>query len=277
MDVRVVYIDEIFAVNTVINYFLLLAAAKICALPALRLRCLLGAAVGGGYAVLAALVPGGFLSSPLPKLVFGLVMLPLAFGRARRFLRLALVFFAVSAGAAGAVMAAGMLGGDRVLGKINFFTLAAAFGVFWLASTLVFRRAARDGGSLKTLTLAVGEREITLRAMTDTGNSLSDPITGAHAAILSARDCLPLFPEKTREAVTEAAGMRSPEALIALNSLETGVSFRLLPYSAVGVEAGALPAFRPTRVAVDGRERRDIIVALSPNDVSDNITYSALL
>jgi hypothetical protein len=38
-----------------------------------------------------------------------------------------------------------------------------------------------------------------------------------------------------------------------------------------------LPAFRPTRAAVDGRDRRDIIVALSPNAVSDNLAYSALL
>ncbi|MDR2421251.1 MAG: sigma-E processing peptidase SpoIIGA [Oscillospiraceae bacterium] len=276
MDVRVVYIDVVFLTNLIINYFLLLASAKICARPARRARCLLGAAFGGAYAVLLSLGAAAFLSGPAFKILSGFAMLLLAFGPGRRFARLALVFFGVSAAAAGAVTAAGLFGGARSLGNIDARVLAAAFGVFYLAATLVFRRAARETGRIMTLTLAVETREVTLRALRDTGNSLCDPITGARAAVVAARDSLPLFPERTRAAVAEAVESRSPEAWLALNELETGVKFRLLPYSAVGVRGGMLPAFRPTRAAVDGRGIRDIVVALSPNDISGSAAYSAL-
>ncbi|MDR0446385.1 MAG: sigma-E processing peptidase SpoIIGA [Oscillospiraceae bacterium] len=278
---RVVYIDEIFALNAVMNYFLLLAAAGICGLPARRLRCCAGAAVGGAYAVLAALWATPLLASPMAKLLSGLAVAFIAFGRTRRFIRQALVFFGVSAAAAGAVMAAAMLGGGRGLGKINPLLFAAAIILCHVTLSVVFRRAARDGGRLMTLRLSVDTREVTLRAMADTGNSLSDPVTGARAAVISARDSLPLFPEATRDAVSAAVkaavSQGSADALTALNGLGTGVVFRAIPYTAVGVANGILPAFRPTRARVDGRECRDIIVALSPNDVADNLTYSALL
>ncbi|MDR0839213.1 MAG: sigma-E processing peptidase SpoIIGA, partial [Oscillospiraceae bacterium] len=40
---RVVYIDTLFAMNLIINYFLLLATAKICAVAAKRARLWLAA------------------------------------------------------------------------------------------------------------------------------------------------------------------------------------------------------------------------------------------
>ena len=46
---KTVYLDELFVLNLVIDYFLLLAAAKLCALPFRRGRFALAAALGGLY------------------------------------------------------------------------------------------------------------------------------------------------------------------------------------------------------------------------------------
>ena len=64
----VVYIDALFLLNLIVNYLLLLAAAKLAGEPLRRLRLAAGAALGGLYAA-AIFFPGmGFLTHPLCKL-----------------------------------------------------------------------------------------------------------------------------------------------------------------------------------------------------------------
>ena len=53
----VVYLDVLFAVNALMDGATLLAAAALGGVRAGRIRLLLAAALGGGYAVLAAVVP----------------------------------------------------------------------------------------------------------------------------------------------------------------------------------------------------------------------------
>ena len=57
---EIVYIDSLFLLNFIIDYLLLLAVGKICALPLRRWRMLLGALWGAVYAVLAVLLPRFF-------------------------------------------------------------------------------------------------------------------------------------------------------------------------------------------------------------------------
>ena len=56
-----------------------------------------------------------------------------------------------------------------------------------------------------------------------------------------------------------------------------GGHFRLLPYRSVGVDRGLLLAVRVDRAVVNGADRGAMVVALSPNPVSDGGGYGALL
>lgn len=62
-----------------------------------------------------------------------------------------------------------------------------------------------------------------------------------------------------------------------LSKSETGKRFRLLPYQAVGVECGMLLALRLDRAQVGTVDYGGILVALSPNQLSDGGGYSALI
>ena len=61
----VIYVDTLFLLNTMVDYLLLLASARLAGEPLARLRFALGAVLGGLYAV-AIFLPGmGFLARPL--------------------------------------------------------------------------------------------------------------------------------------------------------------------------------------------------------------------
>jgi stage II sporulation protein GA (sporulation sigma-E factor processing peptidase) len=271
---RVVYADTLFITNFIMNYFLLLATAKICDAPAKRRRLAASAALGGVYAVAAAIPAAGFLENPAVKIAVGVLLALCAFGGRAGFARAALVFFAVSAAAAGAALAASLLGGD-ILEPINLKILLSSFAVCYAVVTLVFRRAARQKGGTVAVTLRLSGRETRLRALLDNGNSLRDPVTGKQVLVAGLGDLTPLFPRGAREAIADAVRLGAVRAMEALGDEE--VRFRLIPYSSVGVEGGMLLAFRPDAAEVGGERRDGLLVAISPNSVSDNGTYSALM
>ena len=89
-----VYLDTAFALNSAVNYFLLLSAARLAGAPIRRGRFLLAAALGGLYAAATFLPSLVFLRAAGMKAVLLAVMALAAFGARRQTIRLALLFAA---------------------------------------------------------------------------------------------------------------------------------------------------------------------------------------
>ncbi|MBR6115118.1 MAG: sigma-E processing peptidase SpoIIGA, partial [Oscillospiraceae bacterium] len=53
----VIYVDELIALNAMMDYLLLMLSARLAALPLRRGRCALAALLGGAYALGAAVWP----------------------------------------------------------------------------------------------------------------------------------------------------------------------------------------------------------------------------
>ena len=163
----VIYVDTLFFLNTLVDYLLLLAAARLAGEPLRRWRFALGAALGGLYAV-AIFLPGlGFLSHPLCRLASVVLMMLVSYGGSRRLLRQGVLFVALTFAFGGGVVAIGLMGGTGLsLGKGVFYSAldlkvvllsaAVCYGVL----TLVFQRLARHSatsGELVNIKLYLGE------------------------------------------------------------------------------------------------------------------------
>ena len=106
----VIYIDTLFLLNTLVDYLLLLASARVAGEPLRRGRFALGAVLGGLYAC-AIFLPGmGFLSRPLCRVAAAVLMVLCAFWGTRRLLRQTLVFASLAFAFGGGVMAVSLLG-----------------------------------------------------------------------------------------------------------------------------------------------------------------------
>lgn len=279
----VIYVDTLFLLNALVDYLLLLCAARLAGEPLKRLRFALGAVLGGGYAV-AIFLPGlGFLERPACRLAAAVLMVLAAFWGSRRLGRQVLIFFALSCAFAGGVLAISMLGGQGLSlnrgviysGMDLKIVLLSAAGCYAVLS-LLLQKAVRHTsftGELKAVRLELEDRTVELTALTDTGNTLTDPVTGQGVMVAEGERLLPLFAASQRPSVQE---LRDPTG--ALERLTgAGGHFRLLPYRAVGVDRGLLLAVRVDRAVVDGEDRGAMVVALSPTPVSDGGGYGALL
>ena len=274
---RVIYADILFLLNLAANYLILLATARIAAVYINRLRILLAAALGSGYAVAAALLAHSPMQSVWFKIGAAVLMLLVCFGRERGLLRITLIFFAVSAAFGGIVLAVSLIGGgstqDAII-PVSLKVLLPSFALSYAATALIFKRLGRrrPGGFAK-IVIKNADRRTELTSLIDTGNSLTDPIGGGKVLIAEAGALAPLFCPNVLDILR--SDKSATEMLEQLSGCD--IAFRLIPYSAVGLKKGLLLAFKPESVTVNGKEELGMLVAISPTRLSDGGLYSAIV
>ena len=271
----VVYIDSVFLLNMLMDAIVLLATARLGDISVKRGRCFAAAVLGGCYAAAVFLPCGESLASLPGKLAAGVLMALVAFGGKRRILRKILLFFAVSCGLAGCVMALGTMAGGVPMEHGIFYTdvdvdvLLIVSAAAYVVLTVVFRASA--GREVKGLavpvTLAWRDRRVKLTALCDTGNALRDPVTGRPVLVVESTRLRELFPAELCPLLVPGA-LRSPADLMGRLG-EWRVRFRLIPYHAVGVAAGMLLALRTDWGEVGGKRYDRLMVALSPTELGD--------
>lgn len=273
----VVYIDLLFLLNLTANYLLLLAAGRMCGRVLRRWLLALSAALGAAYAC-ALFFPGlGWLAAPPCRVAAGVLMALAAYGTQRGLLRVTLCFFGASAALGGLVWAAELLGGHSLYLergvlysyvdlRLLLFLLVLCYGALSFLTDRTFRHRRAE---LVPVTVRLGETAVTLTALQDTGNTLTDPVDNSPVLVAEGERCKTLLPM--------ALPLDRPvEALSALGS--AGVKgWRLLPYRAVGVEQGMLLAVKADCVTVGTENFGRLLVALSPTPVSDGGAYQALI
>lgn len=275
----IIYIDELFALNLIIDYLLLLCSARVCGGMLRRRRYALGALFGALFACGAVLPGFGLLSMPALKLACGVIMALIAFGGEVLLIKRTLVFMAVSAAFGGAVWGVSLMAGADVSSggyfPLSMRVLVLSFGICYAVVSLVFRRSLKKSGrQVMTVAAAFGGRSAVFHALRDTGNTLCDPITGCEVLIISPETAADLFPAGCGGALRLSDPV---EAMTRLNSIdELRGRVRLIPFSAVGVSTGLLPVFRPDSLMIEGKPRADIMIAISPA-VSGKTEYEAII
>ncbi|MFR0797568.1 MAG: sigma-E processing peptidase SpoIIGA [Oscillospiraceae bacterium] len=184
----VVYWDLAALVNGAADYLLLLSAARLAGRTVPRLRLLGAAAFGAAYAVLRLVLP----CSPWLNAAAFIGMALLAFRGTGRALKLGLLTLLLSCALGGGVLLLGQCCGtlERVARGVIFAqlpwgVLLGAMGVTYLLALDRFRGGARhDGGELPRVRLTRGGKTVTLRLLHDSGNLLTDPLTGESVPVI---------------------------------------------------------------------------------------------
>lgn len=277
----VVYIDVLVIENFIINYLLLFASAKLAGERAGRLRMAAAAALGALYAA-AVFFPGfKFLTSIFIKIAVGCLMGLITFGRRKRLLRHILIFFFVSFAFAGCALFVGFLTGGGVMQNgvympIGVQSVAISLLVSFCVLTPVFSRLAKHGGLKRdtvSLNIALNGKELHLTALIDSGNTLSDPITGYPVIVAELDSLRPLL---SGELCTK---LRRQGAVAAFEDyVQRGLAgkMRLIPYRTVGSDCTFLLAVKPERIMLGGKELKGALLGISVTELSDGGAYTAL-
>ncbi|MCL2547426.1 MAG: sigma-E processing peptidase SpoIIGA [Oscillospiraceae bacterium] len=280
----VIYIDTLFTLNAVVNYLVLLTTAKICTLAIKRWRLAVAAGVGALYAVIAFMPRMGFVSAFALQIAASAAIACIAFGIHKRTIRAGLTFWAVGLLFGGCVYAVNILTGQQagmMINNVPYVHISARMllltsGFFYVVLTLVFKGAAltrRHGGA--SVTLECGGRSVTLKAMHDSGNTLTDPISGTNVLIADSKALRALWTSEIYSLLTPDNLCDPTAVMLTLDVLKLPAKFRLIPYKAIGTDSGLLLGFKPDKIIINGTAS-DTFVALSPTPI-ENGNYSAIV
>lgn len=278
----VVYLDKVFALNTAIDYLLLLCAARLAGAALHRGRLFLCASAGGLYAVAVFLPACAVLAHPLFRTGSGLLMALLAFLPQRRPWRLTMLFLLLSSALAGIVLGFALLVGSAgalttrlyyadISWPLLLFTTLIMYGLLHL----LFRQGARHGGGeLMTVTVSINGQQQQVLALHDTGNTLRDPLNGRAVLVLEQSALTDIWSPEVTQILTRA--IPPEEKMAQLYENGAGSTFTLLPFRSVGVASGLLLATRSDYIKVGKATHRHALIALSEGPVSDGGAYQAL-
>lgn len=247
-----VYMNGVFLLNFMVDFLLLLAAARLCGYPVKLYRVALAALLGGVYGA-CCLLPGFlFLGNILWRTVSLAMIAVIAYGMSVSGARRGLVFAFLCLALSGAVM--GMDKGG-ILGVVS------AAGVVCLLCCFGFR--GRIGGATYLpVELFYKDKHIRITALQDTGNTLRDPVTGRQVLVVGA------------DVASRLTGLTQQQLRTPVDSVGVLPGLRLIPYRSVGSHSFLL-AIRLPKVKI-GTWQGSTLVAFAPDFLSPEGAYQGL-
>lgn len=272
-----VYVDLLFALNTIINYLMLRGSAALGGVQTAVRRLLPAAALGGGYAVVSVLPGLYWVRHWSMQLLCAVLMLLTAFGAKRNTIKQGLFFFALSFAFSGVVLLVIQLAepdcmflGGRAYYAVSMPAMLLLAGLCYFVAAMVLRGCGtHTGGDLVSVTLQAEGRSLCVRALRDTGNTLRDPISGQPVMVVEGEKLLQLFPKAQ---LTQAQLAEPAQAMQKLAEIYPDCRFRLVSYRAVGVQSGLLLAVRCQGII--GKRKQMLLAAFGPAQLGD--TFHAL-
>lgn len=250
-----VYVDVVAFLNFLVDYLLILGTNRLSGFPPDYGRSAAAAGLGGIYGG-ACLLPGfSFLSGIFWRVVILCLIAVVAFGLNQSALRRGGVFVLLS-------MA---LGGIAVgMGQRNVPVLLLSAFLTWLLCSISFQGHAGSREYIP-VKLCWEDRELHVIALKDTGNTLSDPLTGEQVLVAGAdvaKKLLDLTAQQLQHPVETLAAAGLP-------------GLRLIPYRAVGQPGAMLLAVR-FQNAMIGNRKAQPLVAFAPEVIARGEMYQML-
>ncbi len=292
-----VYVDIVFLVNFGVDFFILWLTGKLTALKKGIARLLLGAFFGALYSLAIFLPGGGTLASGYAKVACSVIMLLLAFAPFswRVFFKGMALMYLVSFAVGGCVVAFVYLVDNSAYGLqvingagilqtgLSYHLLLAGmivvmvsgwYGVHYINKNQLGRNL------LYSLTIAVLQKKVTIKALLDTGNQLSEPFTKKPVVIVEAKYLQDVLPQDVVKALARNDDFFL-QAVQEKSAQEWVPRFCMIPYSSVGRENGLLLGIRPDYIEINkGGKRvikRDVIVGLVGRAINKEGRYQAIL
>ncbi len=211
-----VYADVLFLVNAGMDCLCLSLAARLLHRPLSFWRLLVGGAIGGLYAVVALFLPGGSWVL-IPDLLICLLMCCVVFGR-RRLLLSTIVFFVLSM-ALGGVMTGLYSFMNRTLYNVGLLDLPTDSGgpegwLLWLLAasgggiSLIGSKFFRKSAARRSchVMAEIAGLTVELEGLVDTGNLLTDPLSGKSVICVDEGRLRSRFPPSVQSLLPTADG-----------------------------------------------------------------------
>lgn len=248
------YAGIVMLLNLAVQYLLLLGTNRLLRQPTAWLAALLGSVAGGLYAGTCLLSRFRFLSGSFCHFLLLVGIGLVTFGFRREALRQIAVYILLNMALEGIIVG---------LGADSLWYCAIAVAILGVLYVLGFYEGKKGGNFIPVVIFYAG-KQIQVTALQDTGNFLTDPLTGQSVLIVD-----PLV-------ACAITGLTQQQLRQPLDTMvNAGIpGLRLIPYRTVGQGSAFLLGLR-MQMDIGGKKGKGL-VAFAPETFGQENTYQAL-
>lgn len=254
----IVYIDIVFAINFLMDMTIIWAAGMLNKEKISVKKLVLGAALGAALYIISLYFQYYNTILQIPAALFAMCLsIIVAYAPKTVFhvIKLALISIAISFAAAGMIFALLCFKTMITREGIQYVLKNFSFGVLVISSAIIYaiikiggkyiRKEISDKREYFDLTVTIGDKKFTARALADTGNSLKDCM-GDNEIIVCEYDCM--------KNVLPNIKMSSDSVLMfnELSATDFCTRIRLIPFKSLGENNGLLLGIKSDRVEING-------------------------
>ena len=281
---QIIYVDVLVILNLRITFLLLSATEFFLREKTKGWRLFLGALAGGIYSLQVFLPEMGVVLNLLSKIVAGTLIAYITFGYKtwKRFLKIVSVFLLITFIFAGLMIGlwlifkpSGMLiNNSTVYFGLSLPLLISSTAICYIIVRIIFRVILRNKPrqSIFDFILRVDGKELTGRAMLDTGNTLTESFSGYPVVICTYDFLKEIFP-----CDCESFFRGDITCLNKIEDENWKRKTRFVSFLTVS-DTGVLPSFRPDRLTVKNAFETDkVFVAVMSRKKHINESFDMLL
>ena len=214
-----IYLDVIFLENLILNFIILLAVGIETKTKIKFIKITLSSIVGSTYAVIAYMLNNSFFNGIFMKILLSVVMIYIAYetNNVKKLLKMILYFYLTSFAFGGGALAliyivnTGKISIQNGIIQGNYTILTIMMGVIIAFILLIMAFRLIKGKISKkdficNIEIKIEEKNISTKAMIDTGNLLKEPITNIPVVVVESNLLKNIIPNEILENIDSILG-----------------------------------------------------------------------
>lgn len=290
-----IYIDVVLIENLIMNYIILLATGMILKIKIKHIRLIIGSLLGAIYTIIGYIGILEIYSSFILKIILSIMIVYIAYyPQSLKKMWKELLFFYLTSFVFGGVafsliyivkpqeiiMKNGLFLGTYPLKTVILGAIVAF--VIIITSFKIIKNKISKKDLICEITVEIENREITTKALIDTGNMLKEPITNTPVVVIEHTLLYDVIPKEILNHLEEIIGgdfEKIPEDI--KNKYVS--KLKLIPYSSLGKQNGMLLGIKAKKLTIvkgeekDKFEKENIILGIYDKSLTKKGEYRAII
>lgn len=277
----VYYVEYVFAENFLIDFILLFVTGRLVKQIIVYKRLIAASLIGAFYVILTAYIGKDFMTYFIVKLSVSVLMIMVAFDTKGILvnIRVILCFYITSLIMVGIITALYYLTYDRL--TVNAIVLSCFLG--YAALHFFFKEVKgriKKSNYIRYVTINMGNKNKTLKAFIDTGNELTDPMTGKPVIVVSIESIKNILGDELYYNILSFYNNKESnyEKLLIENS---NINLKIIRYNTISSKNELMVCLTPDEITIKGNKEDiltvDALIGIYPNRISKKEDYDALL
>ena len=284
------YIDLVLLENIIMNYIIILATGMVCRVDIKFIKIFIGSFLGAVYAIFVYVIKIAIYINPIVKLLISISMIYISFKprNIKVLLKQLLIFYLTSFCFGGTAyyllhniksdrikMVNGILIGTYPI-KIAILGGIVGFVIINISFKMMKSRLTQKDMIYEVEIFYKGKCA-NLNVIVDTGNLLTEPITGTPVLIVEAKKLKSIIPENILDNIEDIIYNNSFE------NIDEDLKLRcsIIPFSSIGKNNGIILGVRPDYIKIYNEEGekvlKKVVVGIYNEKIAKSGVYSGLI